>query len=199
MHRSLPNNYSSSSEELSHTVTQVFPAISATSSNEQYNTYYSANDRDSSIAKYSNFLSPSPFANYDNSAIYNQSEGLVPKASYLLIKQAMPDFTKAVSWDSISKYYFYRMNHPIPVTPKYRNRPKFPFLLQIALGVKYTEWFEMQKMSYNMILHRKQIYRKSTVNYYCLLPRILRIQMCFFCCSANKRHASTNINRFACF
>ena len=69
MHRSLPNNYSSSSEELSHTLTQFFPAISATSSNEQYNTNYFANVGDSSIVKYSKFLSPSPSANYDNSAI----------------------------------------------------------------------------------------------------------------------------------
>lgn len=85
MHRSLPKKCSLSSKEINQTVSQVSTAKSSTFSNEHNNTLISLMLGILILLNICIFLIPSPFANYDNSAIYNQSKGFVITASSLLI------------------------------------------------------------------------------------------------------------------
>lgn len=106
----------------------------------------------------------------------NQSVSFVPKSSSLLMNQKWPDFSKAASWDAISETYNTRIAELItPAKP--RGKPStFPYLMQLGLGVKYSEWFEMQMPSHKVILHRELVVDKSTVQpSYCLLFRVSRV------------------------
>ena len=99
----------------------------------------------------------------------------IPKSSYLLVRLKFPDFTKAASWDSISESYNNRTSKLVTVSKPNGKGAVFPYLLHLGMGVKYTECFEMRKISHSMILHRKQRMDQGSSKH-CVFSRASRVQ-----------------------
>ena len=85
----------------------------------------------------------------------------IPKSSYLLLKLAFPDFTRAASWDNISDSYNNQTSQLAMSSESHGRRAVFPYLIHLGLGVKYAEWFEMKETSHSVILRRKQAVKES--------------------------------------
>ena len=86
----------------------------------------------------------------------------VPRSSYVLMKQKLPDFSKAASWDSISESYNSLKSQPTLEKKRRRKSKTFPYLMSLGLGIKYAEWFELQKPSHTVIMHRNEAFEKGT-------------------------------------
>lgn len=118
--------------------------------------------------------SPRPLSSSTPLNSENQPRYSIPKSSYMLMKLKFPNFTKAASWDSISDSYNNQTSQLAMSSESHGRRAVFPYLIHLGLGVKYAEWFEMQKPSHSMILHREQTISKSTV-WPCVSSRASRV------------------------
>ena len=98
----------------------------------------------------------------------------IPKSSYLLVRLKFPTFAKAASWDNICKSYNNRTSKLVTGSKPKGKGAVFPYLMNLGLGVKYTECFEMRQSSHSMILHRKQAMNQSRFEH-CVFSRASRV------------------------